>query len=109
MCLGCAGTPLATCRSQRILPVLNSTSYTIQRCGADGVAISLNVIVPPLERETYFATGSSGSSSTLMAVVTKTWSSQTIGELHDRPGTSIFQMMFCDGPQTSGSIGSSAA
>src|SRR5213594_1044920 len=32
-----------------------------------------------------------------------------MGELHALPGTSIFQMMFCEGPQASGSDGLSAA
>src|SRR4029434_147689 len=70
----------------------------------------MKVIVPPFEREMYDATGSRVSFSTvLMAVVTKTWSPQTTGELQDRPGTSIFQTMFCVGPHASGNDGWSAA
>src|SRR4030095_7033722 len=34
---------------------------------------------------------------------------QTTGELQDRPGTSIFQTMFCVGPHASGNDGWSAA
>ena len=38
----------------------------------------------------------------------KTCSPQTMGELQERPGTSIDQAMFSPGPQLSGSAGSSA-
>jgi hypothetical protein len=45
----------------------------------------------------------------LTAAVTKTCSPHTIGELHPRPGTSIFQTMFSVALQESGRAGSSAA
>src|SRR5688572_28128858 len=43
-----------------------------------------------------------------MAEVRKTWSSQTIGELQPRPGTSTFQTTFWVSLQESGRPGSSA-
>ena len=47
--------------------------------------------------------------STLTTVVTNTWSPQTIGELHDRPGTVSLHTTFCVRLQLAGSEGWSGA
>jgi hypothetical protein len=70
----------------------------------------LNVMVPPPERPTYSEVGLSGLSPAVsMALVTKTWSPHTIGELHERPGIAAVQTIPLSELQLSGSSGSSGA